>query len=530
MAKYASVGAEAINGLMRGLMLRRQHDLDDEERKYREEQRNEQRQDRLDRQVEKQTLSEAGRPLEVNEGTDTTGQIPLMQAGQFSVGGQTTYDGAAAQKTAAEGNTPDGIGARQSAALRGLGKPLEAAQLDSANVQAKAAKFKLDRDQEDWLNEKLDKASSGMNADQFAGAISGTELVGGRQVSTVYSADGKKAQFVAAGPDGQQVKIGEEFDNTPQGLDKLRVKYSRSMTAAQKIAALQQFAQHEETVRSHQANEAHQGKVLDQNDRHHKDNKDLQRRQIDISSGHLGVAQQQFKLAKQKHDSDLKNNPQYALPMAVQLQLKSLGDQIEARSKAIATAQSNGTWDETSKGAKQAGTDLGALQKQYLELVQKHSPATPAAPGAAAGGIKDTWGIPVKGDQPAAPAAPAAQQSKAAPAAAPAAGAAARGIPAAAAPAAPAAPPVDPLLQALGATGNSSIAQITAQKAPAIREAAETVRAAQARVTQAAQAKDQQGVAQAMQQAQAAAQQLDVMLKDYMPQQAKAIRNAVGLY
>jgi hypothetical protein len=93
----------------------------------------------------------------------------------------------------------------------------------------------------------------------------------------------------------------------------------------------------------------------------------------------------------------------------------------------------------------------------------------------------------------------------------------------------PAKPQGDPLLTALGAAGGGSADKIVAERAPAIRQAADQIKAAQQQVVQAANSQNPQAVQQATQQVQAAARQLDELLKGMMPAQAAAVKKALGV-
>lgn len=145
------------------------------------------------------------------------------------------------------------------------------------------------------------------------------------------------------------------------------------------------------------------------------------------------------------------------------------------------------------------------------------TPATPAQPGTAEAAVQQLAGKDAAGGKAAGDYESKAQALKARVAAASAA----------AAPAA--APAADPVLQALGATGNNSVSSIVAQQVPALRAAADGIRAAQQQVVQAAQSQNPAGVQQATQAVSAAAAKLDSLLKDMNPPQAQAVKKALGV-
>lgn len=535
----ANIGAEMINGLVRGYMMRKGIDKDEADQAFQQQQRDQQRAEWDRANQERTQLTAAAAPVSVEEGAngaikpDTMdnsdvgqpGEAPVPQNGGFAVQGKTFTDRASADAAAAAANAPDAIAARQAAAYRSIGKPVEAAQLESATTQAKAAKFTLDSAQQKKLNEDFDrKLSSVGDATQLAGVIDGSPMVQGKKVTAAPSADGKTVDLIVHNDDGTTVKLNNQsIENTPEGVKKAITTYSQSMSPAEKITAMQHFETFAETKRHNVVDEQHAADQLAETTRHSRVAEQQGSAQLGISAGHLSVAQQQLQLAKDKQENDKKNDPDYVLPAATKLQVKGLDKAIELRESALLKAQGDPMFDPNSKGISDIRVQLARLQEQRDAAIK---PYLPAAAAPATGKPADPYGLraslAAKGVAPAPAPAPAA----------PAQSRAAAGMGAAAAPVAapaPAQPAADPLLHALGADGNSSVAQVVAQKAPVIRQAADAVRTAQAQVAAAARTGDPRAVQQAMAQAQAAGTQLDAMLNDYMPQQAKAIRTAVGL-
>jgi hypothetical protein len=262
----------------------------------------------------------------------------------FRVAGKGYSDQASADAAATAANAPDAVAQRQSDAYRRIGKPMEAAQLENATLQGKAAKFTLEKGQQEWLDQKFDKQLSTIGSPQdLVSVISGSSLVGGRKVSIVTGADGK-GQLVAMSDDGMQTKIGKEFDVKNFDAVKAMTQFSQSMTPGQKISALQQFAQFEESKRQFEVN------------------KDLQREQIGISRGHLGIAQQGLKLQKDKFEADLKNDPTHNLPPAVKLTVGGIDKTLAGIESAMTKAQAEGQWDPKSEG----GRELLARQAKLI--------------------------------------------------------------------------------------------------------------------------------------------------------------------
>jgi hypothetical protein len=541
---WASVAAEGINGYLRGMQITRGMEREDEEKAYREEQRNNARQDREDKVQEKRQLQDAARPVEVIEGAggmtkpETADNRDVGQPGDVGmaagglhagsrVAGTTYTDPAAASAAAVSANTPDAVAGRQAGVLRAAGKPMEAAQLESATVQGKAARFTLDKAQQDFINEKFDKQLMAVSTpQQLADVLSKSPLVQGKEVSIVKSEDGKKNQLMMPGPDGTMVKFGAEFGDSPKDITAMMTKFSQSMTPAQKIQGSQWLQQYEEQQRQFNETKKMQADQF-------AENKRLQEKQIGISGAHLGIAQEQskrqgelhtFQVEKAKRDSAAES----LLPPAVKLVYASQSKVLDAAIAARLKAQADNTWDPNSKN----GIEMLAQEAKYTndinKLITPYLPKgaeKPPYPGGAAGGTKGA-GAPTTADGKAVAAAPpgAVMRQPDGSYKPPVAGAAA-GIPAPA-PAA-AQPAVDPLLKALGATGNSSIDQIVAQKAAPLREAAAVVQQAKQALAQVAQdpARAQQA-AQALQQAR---NQFDAFLKDMQPQQADAVRAAAGV-
>lgn len=87
----------------------------------------------------------------------------------------------------------------------------------------------------------------------------------------------------------------------------------------------------------------------------------------------------------------------------------------------------------------------------------------------------------------------------------------------------------DQLMQALGASGGGAIDKIVGERAEPLRAAAEKVRAAQAQVVSAAKSQNPAQTAQATQAVSAALSEVEALLKNMNPQQAKAVKNALGL-
>jgi hypothetical protein len=519
--------ASGINGYIRGVMIKRNMDREDKRDAWDEEQRGNLRADRARTDAERQALIDAGQPVQAEVANDVQkdddgNYMPAVPA--YRAGGQRYDSMAEASGAASAANAPDAVAQRQSAALRGIGKPLEAAQLEAATTSVKAGKFQLEKGQEEWLDQKWDKAigSVGSVAD---GAEILTSLLG-RKVTTAMSEDGKKVQFMAEGPNGQMVKMGTEFSSDAKGLQQFIMAHSKTMTAAQKIGGIQAIESFEESKRQFLENKRLVEKRLNEDERHNR-----------ATEGHqaatLGVAQGTLQLAKDKRADDLEADPLRKLPGPVKAALTGYDAALKGIDAAMSKAQAEGQWDPQSPGAKELIARQRDYQHKREQLLKPHlkdaggaypfgdtagaEPKTTVGKAArAAEGIPGSITLNPQGTAFAASKPPTATAAGVkAPSTAPGA-------------VAPAQPAQDPLLVALGAD-NSSAGQIVAQKAPALRQAADGVRAAQAQVVQAAQSRDPQAVAQASQQVQAAAAQVRALIGDLNPPQAQAVMAALGL-
>lgn len=554
MAGIARALAEGINGYIRGHQIRQGLDDREADRQFQQEQRDAWRAERDAKTNERRQMAAAAAPVTLEEGAGGAlrpeamddrdvgqpGEAPVTGPA-FRVAGQSFADKGAAEKALAEANAPDAVVGRQAQALRGLGKATEALQLESAHTQGKAAKLTLEKAQEDFLNEKWDQRVGAITAPgQLAEVLSGSPMVGGAQIKAVPTADGKQVQLVKVGADGQETTWGKAFSNDARGTSEAIMAATKGMSAAQKITAMQHFAQFDESRRQFDENlgqrKTEHAQTLAQRDRHHADDVRQRGEQIGISRSQLAIAQQK---AAEDH----------ALPPATKLHLQGLSKTIDGINAAINKAQADGMWDPTSQGAtdlmgrlNKAQRDQAALLAPYVDKESGRTGVSPKAKPSYADFVKDEGnGAPSAPNTPPTGRAAAAVQA-AAPAPAPVAAQPGRiqaqvpfgaaGDPARTAPpqaAQPAQPAQDPLLAALGASGNSSIDQIVARQAPALRQAADVVRAAQAQVVAAAQRQDQQGVAQATQAAAQAGAQLRAMLAQMEPGMAARVQQALGV-
>ena len=242
-------------------VLDRQKERDDKERLDRREARDAELQDaRMDqyRQAKKdrEALAEAGKPVVVNANAatlDTSGkpvvyedpgvassdfrqarnmaeQTGVPMAGSapqqtITAGGQSFgSDMAGAQAAADAGNSPAGFAKRTAAALYGLGKPVEAMQLEAAAKQGKLADYTLNKaaiedkalKANDLINQRVQanggdvfKAATQILTETGVGGLEGIEVV------PRASPDGKTMQYIGIGR-GKEVPL-MQFTNDAAG-------------------------------------------------------------------------------------------------------------------------------------------------------------------------------------------------------------------------------------------------------------------------------------------------------------------------
>jgi hypothetical protein len=483
-----------------------------------------------DKQDEKRQLKTAAMPVSVVEGA---GGVTLpsyadnrdvglpdgpaaadMKAG-YRVGDKSYTTTSDANAAVADYNAPDAIAARQAAVLSAAGKPMEAQQLKTAQVQGKAAQLTLDKGQHDFINQKLDERLGEVGTAQELAQHAST--LTGKNVNVVVSEDGKKAQLAYTNEKGEQVKYGSEFDNTADGVSRAAVGYAKTMKPGEKIQALMHFKTYDETVRHNQETEDQGQQKIDEEGRHNVRTEGqgdkriaLEGQQVAISRGNLGVAQQGLglrqqelglhertvKLGEDRFAADLKNDPERNLPEGTRIMTRQLGKTIDRLDNAIATSMANGNWDPKSESA----TDL--LAQRRAAQIRLNEIAAPYTGGAAGGTQGGSSYDKVMGKGAAQPPAPGAGSGVK-----PNAGAASGPVPGAAQPVvapAPVAPPKT-LETILNPTGSPSLQPVLERRAPAIHAAATAVKKAMDDVAFAAKSQDPNKIQTATQRSQAAA-------------------------
>jgi hypothetical protein len=371
---FTSALAQGLKGYLQGLQIQQDRDEHLEDRRAREEDRAFVRGERLRAVDERAKLAEAGAPV-IDGGGGVVRSTSADDRDVGQVDGPTLANGGLMKGTAAQANTGDGIQARQVSVLRALGKPMEAQQLETAGVQGKAAKFTLDREQEKFLNEKVDQSIlAAGTADQLAKVLSNDTM----QVSVMVGKDGKK-QLMRAGPDGQQVAFGSPLDDsTPQKFLESVQPHLKSLDVAHKVQFAQQAAQFAEQQRQFNENKAmqqdHFGKTFGlqteqfgEAKRHARVSEGLQgaalkqqaadraearAERVDARSERAEQWNAQHKLSLEKWEYEKGKDPLAKLPATAAAQVKLNMGTVEKIDAAMTKAMADNSWDPKGENAK----------------------------------------------------------------------------------------------------------------------------------------------------------------------------------
>lgn len=239
-----------------------------------------------------------------------------------------------------------------------------------------------------------------------------------------------------------------------------------------------------------------------------------------IAGANLRITQDEAARKKQVFEQQNK------IPEPVRKSYEALETQAKALDSAMYKAMAEGTWQPGTPGAEKLIADRTAVSLRMNKLLD---PYMPAAKQGASAPAADPLGLRTP------PAAEKATLPAATPAAAPSA---MRDTPmqselaprAATAPAQTARQPLTTLADVMGAnSGDASLNSVLAPRVAAVQQAADAVKASQAAVANAAKSQNAQAVSAATAQSYEAQKALDALLSGWNPQQAAAIRKAVGL-
>lgn len=228
--------AAAVGGWQKGAQQIEDKKERDEDRRWREEQRDFQRQDRAEKDAEKQALKDAGRPIALEAGAGGMLKPPEMdnrdvgltenaalpdqglQQGGYRVGAQTFADRTAAEAAVTQQNTPEATNQRVAQAYRGLGQHDKAMAMESGARNAELQTMQL-ADQR-WKRD-LGKAMRGGHEGlaQLA-TTSDAGPMAGLKVKAAISPDGKTVTYAALDKDGNANPIPglPTFTNDQNGM------------------------------------------------------------------------------------------------------------------------------------------------------------------------------------------------------------------------------------------------------------------------------------------------------------------------
>lgn len=300
-----------------------------------------------------------------------------MEATPFRVEGKPVATRAEADTAVASFKTPEARTKRVAAALYGAGEPAQAMQLEQGAKQAQLADLQLA--QAKWKQD-IGKAMS-QGHDGIAKLVSDSDGDGlaDRKVTAVVSTDGKMVTYHEVKEDGKTVPLPQfTFANTKEGVTQAGYMLDQAITPEQRYS-------HMQTEQQRLQAQANADRTFNEGTRQFDVNKKLQEQQIGISAGHL-------KLAKEKLDTDLKNDPFRNIPAGVKAQATSLSKQIETINTAITNATVKG--ELNIEAAKPLLEKQAALTIQYNALLKPYTGGVEAADGKA-----DPLGI--RGKQPA---------------------------------------------------------------------------------------------------------------------------------
>lgn len=459
---------------------------------------------------------------------DDDGNV-MPAVGAFRAGTQ-RYDTQAAAQTAADAaNKPDTRIKRVIAAMEGTGNVLGATQLRGAQAQVSEAEQKnADR----ALQRSISALQTPEAIADFITRSPADGMDGKLKVQAVKSPDGKTFQFMAIGEDGKQTPAGPVFNNDAMGLEKARqtlAGYTTPETRMQHYRWEQeqsrQTARDEEQVRHNKATEKLTGEKNALAADAAASRLELARLRLEQGQGPGRVTAKDVQEASNNINSRVTEIFQPKEGMT-QEERRALGAQRDK-----AASQALGIWRANNLAGVMTDTGTAIMAANLAadpkNMMQRQASDGNTYPGVVVNGQFVITGGPL---QPAA--APAAAPAPAQPG--PGARAAQAGTvaptPQAAAPAAPAAPTISPIVRALGGDVNNDTLRAMAEKNAAPLEAqAARVKQAQAMVAAAGRSGDSQSVQNYTAAYTTEQKKLDAMLEQMNPQQARAVRAALGM-
>lgn len=451
----------------------------------------------------------------------------MPAVGQFRTGGQRFETRDAAQSAADAANTPEARSKRVIAAMEGTGNVLGATQLRGAQAQVTEAEQKV-------ADRALQRSISSLQTPEaiadFITRSPADGMDGKLKVQAVKSPDGKTFQFVSIGEDGTQKPAGPVFANDAMGLEKARQTLAGYTTP--------------ETRMAHYRWEQEQARATARDEETSRHNKAMEKNTAEANAARADAAASRLALARMQSEQgtgrvtakdvqDASNNINSRVTEIFQPKEGMTTDERKAlgAQRDKAASQALGIWKTNNLAGivTDTGTAIMAatLAADSKNLMQRQASDGNTYPGVIVNGQFVITGGPLQPASPAAapaaappagPGARAAQAGTAAPAQAPVA------------PAAPAAPAISPIVRALGGDVNNETLRSLAERNAAPLEAqAAKVKQAQAMVAAAGRSGDSQSVQNYTAAYTTEQKKLDAMLEQMNPQQARAVRAALGM-
>lgn len=277
---------------------RRKMAQEDEDRAFQREDREFARSERQRAVANRNAVAAAAAPEAIADGTvyqpevDDEGNLMPANptAGTFKVGEKRFADRATAETAA---NDPVRKVARMSAALEKGGDIAGAQALrtgyrqeQTAERQGRLADLQLDEHQEKFLNKQFDATLGQMTSfDDLANFITkGNGSASGITLRAQPSADGKKTTLVQVMPDGSTKGTNQTFDNTPQGLERAKASFSKSVGPQDKMTWLHQQAVEAQQAAQMAQTGAHQTAMFAETSRHNRASEGIARMQANTAA------------------------------------------------------------------------------------------------------------------------------------------------------------------------------------------------------------------------------------------------------
>jgi hypothetical protein len=327
--------------------------------------------DREEKKARQKTLTDAARPLEVEQPNDVLkdddgNDMPAVPA--FRAGGQRFETREAASAVADKGNAPAARQARMLGAMEQTGDFAGAAQLRASQAQATAAEQQLaDR-------AMRDKLVSLRTPEELAGLISETPADGqngGLKVRAVMSPDGKNFGFVKIGADGKEQPVPGVFSNDERGMEKARSLVAGYTTPEMRQQHMRWEAEREQRAAEFAATKQFQEKQLAAQTAHYRASEGNQ-------AASLRISQDNATEAKKLRESQTLGGKVAALETVLgrplsgderesaALKLAGLGKDEESISKFAATVVTEGV-----KGGTIAPENVGAARQQVIRSIKQ---------------------------------------------------------------------------------------------------------------------------------------------------------------